>query len=93
MKIFRVAATLAVGAAAAVAVAALGRSEDIVCGTSHVLDRLADSVSGAMGAGAIDGPTASFCTVPSTSSWLMAGFLFLLAAVLAVRVGSAERPD
>jgi hypothetical protein len=66
-------------------------SEDIVCGSGHMLDRVAESLSRALGAGTIDGPASSTCTVPSTLSWLLAGIVLFVFAVLAARQGSAAR--
>jgi hypothetical protein len=63
----------------AAVVAALGPSGQVICGTGHPLDRIAQAVTQPLGAGHIDGPVASYCVVPSTSAWIMATIAFAAA--------------
>jgi hypothetical protein len=73
---------LAVGIAllASGVVAALGPEAEVVCGRGHVLDRLAQAIMHPLGAGHIDGASASFCAVPSTTAWPMAAAAFVAVA-------------
>jgi hypothetical protein len=57
-------------------VAGLGPSGQVVCGTGHVLDRIAQAITQPLGAGHIDGSAASNCVVPSTNAWFMAAIAF-----------------
>lgn len=58
-------------------VAGLGPSDEVVCGTGDVLDRVAQALAQPLGAGHIDGPAATFCVVPSTGAWIMAAIAFV----------------
>jgi hypothetical protein len=60
----------------AAVVAGLGPSGEVVCGTGHVLDRIAQAVTQPLGAGHADGPAASYCVVPSTNAWVIAAIAF-----------------
>jgi hypothetical protein len=86
-----VAGILISGLVLAAVVAGLGPSRDIICGTGHVLDRLAQAVTQPLGAGHIDSATASYCAVPSTTSWLLAAIAFV-AMVGGSIVAMSRRP-
>ena len=81
------------GVVLAAIVASLGPSRDIVCGTGHVLDRLAQAVMQPLGAGHIDSPTASYCAVPSTTSWRLAAITFGALVGGSIVVGMSWRPQ
>lgn len=49
-------------------VASVGPEAEVVCGTGHVLDRLAQAIMRPLGAGHVDGPAASSCVVPSSAA-------------------------
>jgi hypothetical protein len=68
-------------------VAGLGPEDTVVCGRGHALDRLAQAIMEPLGAGHIDGPSATYCVVPSTGAWLLATCVLLLivGAALVVR--------
>jgi hypothetical protein len=68
---------------AATVVAAVGPEDTVICGEGHALNRLAQAIMQPLGAGHIDGPAATYCVVPSTVAWLLAGVV-LLAGVIAV---------
>lgn len=72
-----------VGLVGAAVVASLGPNEAIVCGTGHLVNRLAQAVSRRLGGGVIDGPSGSFCTVPADASWLLAAGVLLAFVVVA----------
>jgi hypothetical protein len=61
-------------------VVGLGPSGQVVCGTGHVLDPIAQAVTQPLGAGHIDGSAASYCVVPSTSAWIIATIPFAALA-------------
>jgi hypothetical protein len=61
----------------AVSTAAVGPGETVICGEGHLLNRLAQAIMEPLGAGHIDGPSASYCVVPSTTAWLLAIGVFL----------------
>jgi hypothetical protein len=65
-------------------VASLGPEDTVVCGRGHALNRLAQAVTQPLGAGHIDGPSATLCVVPATSAWLLAAGVFLLAVTAAI---------
>lgn len=62
--------------------AALGPSRMVVYGTGDRLERVAQDVTRALGAGHIDGRHASFCTVPSAAAWAVADAAFLVVALI-----------
>ena len=69
-------------------VAGLGPEDTVVCGRGHALNRFAQAIMQPLGAGHIDGPSATLCVVPSTGAWLVSAGVFLLllsAALVAVR--------
>jgi hypothetical protein len=70
----------------AAVVAGLGPEDTVVCGRGHALNRLAQAIMQPLGAGHIDGPSATLCVVPSTGAWLASAgvFLLLLGAALDV---------
>ena len=72
-------ATIVGGVAVVVAavVAGLGPEDQVVCGTGHTLNRIAQAVMQPLGAGHLDGPSATFCVVPSMAAWLMAAVALL----------------
>jgi hypothetical protein len=74
----------------AAVVAALGPSGQVICGTGHLLDRIAQAVTQPLGAGHIDGPAASYCVVPSTSAWIMAAIVFVAALASGSLVAVAQ---
>lgn len=84
---------VAVASLAAFALAAsLGPEKVIVCGTGGRLDRVTQVLTQALGAGHIDGATASWCTLPSAAAWAVADLAFLVAAgVGLVLVGAPAR--
>jgi hypothetical protein len=69
-KIVRVVGVVVAALVASAVVAALGPESKVICGRGHFLDRLAQAVMEPLGAGHTDGPTATYCGVPSTSAWL-----------------------
>jgi hypothetical protein len=75
-NMFVVAGIVITGLVLAAVVAGLGPSGQIVCGSGHVLDRIAQAVTQPLGAGHVDGPGASYCVVPSTNAWVMAAIAF-----------------
>jgi hypothetical protein len=74
------------GIVSAVVAAAIGRNTTVICGRGNVLDRIAQWVTVPLGAGVIDGPTGSYCVVPSTTAWLLAGVVLVASCALAVTV-------
>jgi hypothetical protein len=82
------AGVMVAGALAAI-VAGLGPQTEVVCGTGHVLNRVAQRIMQPLGAGHIDGASATYRVVPSTAAWLMA--LFVLVAVLVVTYAFTRR--
>lgn len=62
--------------------AELGPSRTVVYGTGDRLERVAQDVTRALGAGRIDGRHASFCTVPSAAAWAVADAAFLVVALI-----------
>jgi hypothetical protein len=71
----------------------LGPSKLIVCGAGSGLDAIADDVGQRFGGGHIDGSSASYCSVPAASAWVMATVAFAgtLAVVLAVVARRSRR--
>jgi hypothetical protein len=68
-------------------VAGLGPEAELVCGTGHVLDRVAQALMKPLGAGQIDGRSATYCIVPSTRAWLMSSLsLMVVVAVTSIFV-------
>jgi hypothetical protein len=88
----RVAAGIGVGLALGVAAAMLGPSEAIGCGGGHLLDRLAQRIMQPLGAGQVDGASATSCTVPSTASWLLAVAAILVAAGVTLTTARRGKP-
>jgi hypothetical protein len=86
------AAIILAGLCALVVVSAAGPSEDVVCGSGHALNHIAQSIMQRLGAGHIDGPTANYCTVPATSTWIAATALFFVFVALAVIFTARRRP-
>jgi hypothetical protein len=82
-------AGVVVAATSAVIVAGLGPQTYVVCGTGHVLNRVAQRIMQPLGAGHLDGASATYCVVPSTTAWLMA--LFVLVTVLVVTYAFTRR--
>ena len=66
-----------------------GSDEVIVCGSGTALDRVAEDVNRGLGAGHIDGATATSCTVPSDGAWI--GALGALAVVVALTIAVSVR--
>jgi hypothetical protein len=67
---------------AAALVAGLGPEHTVVCGRGSLLDRVAQALTQPLGAGHVDGPSASWCTVPTAGAWLLA----VLAALAILEV-------
>jgi hypothetical protein len=84
----------ALGAALAFAVLLGGPSAAVVCDRGHVLNRVAQDLSGRFGSGHIDGPRGEFCTVPADSTWVTAGVVFVVVVltVFVLRGSSRSRP-
>jgi hypothetical protein len=79
------------GLAASAIVATVGPNEAVVCGTGHLPNRLAQAVFDRLGGGQIDGQSAGYCTVPVTSTRLLAAAA-LLVLFLVAWVVAASRP-
>jgi hypothetical protein len=67
----------------ATAVVVAGPSDEVVCGTGSVPDRLAQGVIQPLGGGHIDAVDATLCVVPSPTTWLV-GTLVLVVGLGAV---------
>jgi hypothetical protein len=80
--------TIIAGSAAAAA-ALLGPETEVVCGQGHALNRLAQKIMQPLGAGHVDGPSATYCVVPSTAAWAMS--LVALVAVLGLTLVIVRR--
>jgi len=74
------------GLVGAVAIAVMGPSTTVVCGEGNLLDRLARRIMQQLGAGHIDGATASYCVVPSTTAWLEALGVLVVSVLIASMV-------
>jgi hypothetical protein len=88
-------ATAGVGASVlvvllATVVVVAGPSNEVVCGTGSVLDRLAQGVMQPLGGGHIDSADATLCVVPSPTSWLIGALVLVvgLAATFLVAQGT-----
>ena len=77
-------AALVAALVASAIVAGLGPGGTVICGRGHALNRLAQAVMQPLGAGHIDGPTATYCVVPSNTAWLLAAGVFVLIMGTAV---------
>jgi hypothetical protein len=55
----------------------------VICGQGNLLARIAQRVTTPLGAGVVDGANGSFCTVPSTASWVVGGAVLLAFLALA----------
>jgi hypothetical protein len=62
-----------------------------VCDSGHWLDRRWQSVSQGLGTGHIDGVSASYCTVPSTITWISAGLVVAGGIAIAAAVATGRR--
>jgi len=82
-----VAAITIAGVILALAAASIGRNKLVICGRGTILERIAQSVTSKLGAGVVDGAHGSYCTVPSTASWVLAGAILLAFVALALIVG------
>ena len=81
-----IAGIVVAGLVGAVALAAMGPSTTVVCGRENLLDRLARRIMQPLGAGHIDGATASYCVVPSTTAWLEALGVLVVSVLIAIMV-------
>src|SRR3954451_10175455 len=79
MRALAIVASFSLGLVVAGFVLVLGPSTEVVCGAGSLLDRLAPRAPQPLGAGHIDGPLATLCTVPTFAAWLVA-----LAALIPV---------
>jgi hypothetical protein len=76
-RALRAALALIVGVAVAVVILFMGPNRDVVCNEGHFLNRMAQDVTGGLGGGHIDGPSASYCVVPANITWVVAGIAFV----------------
>jgi hypothetical protein len=81
---------LIAGAVVAVVLVFVGPRHEIVCGNGHRLDDAAEGVFSER----IDGPTATFCVVPSELTWVAAAGVLVAGVILgAVLISRALIPE
>jgi hypothetical protein len=73
--------------------AALGPEDTVICGRGHILDRAAQAFMERLGAGHIDGPTATYCVVPSTAAWILAAAVFLSVAIAGLLLARRDQGE
>jgi len=73
-----------VGVVLALAIATIGPNTNVICGRGNLLERIAQKYPFA--GGVIDGANASYCTVPSTGSWIVSGVVLVAFIFLALVV-------
>jgi hypothetical protein len=76
----------------AVVIVFAGPATKVVCGKGHWLDRVAQSLSKGQGGGHTDGPSASYCVVPSDLTWIIAGGILAAALIVVAVRGRRARP-
>jgi len=76
----------------AVLAAVVGPSATVTCGQWHLLNRVAQGITQPLGAGHIDGASGSSCTVPATTSWVLATAVILIATASGHAIARRRRP-
>jgi hypothetical protein len=90
IRIARLAGVVVAALVVSAVVAGVAPGDTVVCGTGHVLNRLAQALMQPPGAGHIDGPTATYCVVPSTTGWLLAIGVFVVIVGTAIAVARRQ---
>ena len=91
VRIARLAGVVAASLVVSAVVAGIAPGDTVVCGRGHVLNRLVQAVMQPLGAGHIDGATATYCVVPSTIGWLLAIGVFVVIVGTAIAVARRQR--